>query len=109
MYVLEYGKGWFSKNPDAGLARIDYFPGNRPPKVDSLMVDRASGSLPYSFTARVNATDPEKDQLTYVWTVGTTRKETTEPQLQYTLSEAGSYPISVEVMDSQKFTAAAAR
>ncbi len=23
-YVLEYGKGWFSKNEDAGLSRIDY-------------------------------------------------------------------------------------
>jgi glucose/arabinose dehydrogenase/cytochrome c551/c552/type 1 glutamine amidotransferase len=105
MYVLEYGKGWFSKNPDAGLARIDYFSGNRPPKVDSLMVDKLSGSLPYSFTARVNASDPEKDKLSYVWTVGTTRQETTEPQLQYTLSEAGSYPISVEVMDNQKLSA----
>lgn len=24
LYVLEYGKGWFSKNEDAALARIDY-------------------------------------------------------------------------------------
>ena len=23
-YVLEYGSGWFSKNPDAGLSRIDF-------------------------------------------------------------------------------------
>jgi hypothetical protein len=23
-YVLEYGSGWFSKNEDAGLSRIDY-------------------------------------------------------------------------------------
>lgn len=27
IYVLEYGKGWFSKNPDAALSRIDYFGG----------------------------------------------------------------------------------
>ncbi len=27
IYILEYGKGWFSKNPDAGLLRIDYFDG----------------------------------------------------------------------------------
>lgn len=26
LYVLEYGKGWFSKNPDAGIARLDYLP-----------------------------------------------------------------------------------
>ena len=24
IYVLEYGSGWFAKNPDAGLARIDF-------------------------------------------------------------------------------------
>jgi glucose/arabinose dehydrogenase len=24
LYVLEYGLGWFTKNPDAGLVRIDY-------------------------------------------------------------------------------------
>lgn len=24
LYVLEYGKAWFSKNPDAGLSRIEY-------------------------------------------------------------------------------------
>jgi hypothetical protein len=24
LYMLEYGTGWFNKNPDAGLARVDY-------------------------------------------------------------------------------------
>lgn len=24
LYILEYGKGWFSKNPDAGISRIDF-------------------------------------------------------------------------------------
>ncbi len=24
LYLLEYGKGWFSKNPDSGLSRIDF-------------------------------------------------------------------------------------
>jgi cytochrome c len=26
LYLLEYGTGWFQKNPDAGLSRIDYNP-----------------------------------------------------------------------------------
>ena len=30
VYVLEYGNGWYAKNPDAGLSRIDYNPGKRP-------------------------------------------------------------------------------
>src|SRR5690606_6325932 len=33
LYLLEYGSGWFSKNPDSGLARIDFNGGNRPPKI----------------------------------------------------------------------------
>jgi glucose/arabinose dehydrogenase len=24
LYMLEYGTGWYNKNPDAGLARVDY-------------------------------------------------------------------------------------
>jgi hypothetical protein len=32
IYLLEYGKGWFSKNPDAGISRIDYFGGELIPK-----------------------------------------------------------------------------
>ncbi len=27
LYMLEYGTGWFTQNPDAGLARLDYLPG----------------------------------------------------------------------------------
>ncbi len=26
LYVLEYGSGWFSKNPDSGISRVDYNP-----------------------------------------------------------------------------------
>ena len=33
LYCLEYGTGWFTKNPDAGLSRIDYNGGNRPPMI----------------------------------------------------------------------------
>ena len=32
LYLLEYGTGWFQKNPDAGLSRIDYNSGNRATK-----------------------------------------------------------------------------
>ena len=38
LYLLEYGTGWFQKNPDAGLSRIDYTSGNRPPKIAPSML-----------------------------------------------------------------------
>ena len=35
IYVLEYGNGWYSRNADAGLSRIDYNGGNRPPVMNT--------------------------------------------------------------------------
>jgi len=102
IYVLEYGKGWFTQNPDAGLARIDYISGNRPPKVDSLVVDKVSGNFPLTFTAKVNAKDPENDAMTYLWHIGTATQETKEPTLTYTLKEPGEFPLTVEVRDDDK-------
>jgi cytochrome c551/c552 len=102
LYLLEYGKGWFSKNADAGITRIDYMAGNRPPKVDSLVVDKESGTLPLTISAQVKAKDPENDALTYVWKIGTQTQETKDPVLKYTIKQAGEYPVSVEVMDAEK-------
>ena len=105
LYVLEYGSGWFSKNEDAGLARIDYIAGNRPPKVGDLKIAESSGRLPHTFTATVDVTDPEGDALTYKWTIGRETKETKEPRLQHTLSKGGEYNVSVEVVDAQNASA----
>ncbi len=102
LYLLEYGKGWFSKNTDAGISRIDYISGNRPPKVDSLVVDKESGTLPLTISASVKAKDPENDALTYVWKIGTITQETKDPNLKYTIRQAGEYPVSVEVRDGDK-------
>ena len=62
LYFLEYGSGWFTKNADAGLSRIDYNSGNRPPKITSINVDKTTGVLPFAVKATVEARDPEKDE-----------------------------------------------
>jgi len=104
LYILEYGKGWFAKNPDAGLVRIDYLDGNRPPSVKNLRIEKTSGLLPYQLIAKVDATDPDDgDVLTYIWNLGKGLKKTTnKPELQHTFTKAGEYPISVEVIDNNK-------
>ena len=103
LYLLEYGNGWFSKNPDAALSRIDYNPGNRAPKIANLAVDKTSGVLPFKMIATVEAKDPEKSKLNYVWDLGNgVKKETTEPRIEYTFDKAGDYAISVEVIDQEK-------
>lgn len=103
IYLLEYGDGWFTKNPDAGIARIDFNGGNRAPKINSITVDKTSGALPFAITAKVDAVDPEKDKLTYTWNLGNgVTKETSEPTLSYSFDKVGDYAISVEVSDDKK-------
>ncbi|HEV2353931.1 MAG TPA: PKD domain-containing protein, partial [Puia sp.] len=102
IYLLEYGTGWFTKNPDAGLARIDYIAGNRPPTVTGISVNRSSGVLPFTVRATAEATDPEKGKLTYEWDFGNgVKKQTTEPVVDYTYTTVGDYSISVVVRDDQ--------
>ena len=101
LYLLEYGNGWFTKNPDAGLARIDFNGGNRPPVISSLTVDKTSGILPFTVKAKVDARDLGKDEIKYTWDFGDgTKKETTTPEIEYTYSKVGDFNITVEAKDS---------
>ncbi|HXR83267.1 MAG TPA: ThuA domain-containing protein [Hanamia sp.] len=101
LYVLEYGTGWFTKNADAALVRIDYNPGNRSPVV-SFNVNQAAGSLP--FTVHLSAKgsrDPDGDNLSYEWNLGGVKKKTNTNELDYTFTKAGDYPVSVTVSDDK--------
>ncbi|WP_316737317.1 PQQ-dependent sugar dehydrogenase [Pedobacter aquatilis] len=101
IYVLEYGKGWFSKNPDAGIARVDFLKGNRPPVINALKIEKPSGLLPYKMTAEVEARDADGGKLTYIWNLGNgLKKTTTVPKLTHTFAKAGEYPISAAVVDN---------
>jgi glucose/arabinose dehydrogenase len=68
LYVLEYGDGFFRQNPDAGLYRVDYAPGNKTPQA-KITADRISGGeapLTVQFSA-ASSVDPEGETLTYEW------------------------------------------
>jgi cytochrome c len=101
IYVLEYGTGWFTKNPDAGLVRIDFNKGNRKP-VAIFKVDKTSGALP--MTVKVSADgslDPDHDKVTYIWHYGSKTKTTTEPNTTLQMTTAGDYNMYVEVKDDK--------
>ena len=51
------------------------------PKITSFNVNKTSGILPLAIKATVNAKDPEKDNLTYIWDFGngSAKKETRLP------------------------------
>lgn len=108
LYLLEYGSGWFTKNADAGLSRIDFNAGNRAPVVAGVQVDKTSGTLPLKVVATATASDPEKDQLTYEWHVSNEVKETKEPRLEHTFTNTGDYNIFVVVKDKDGATAKSA-
>ncbi|HEV3252558.1 MAG TPA: ThuA domain-containing protein, partial [Puia sp.] len=102
LYILEYGSAWFAKNPDAGLVRIDYNAGNRPPKIFDLQVDKKTGNLPFTVSVKVDAKDPDKGTLRYIWDFGDgSSRQTSEPQIQYTYNHAGDFAISVEVRNDK--------
>lgn len=101
IYVLEYGSGWFSKNADAGLSRIDYNGGNRAP-LAAISTDKLTGSLPFTAKLKVTASDPDGDKLKYLWYFGNgNKKETNTPEVDYSYSTAGEYQVSVEVIDDK--------
>ena len=100
-YVLEYGSGWFSKNKDAGLSRIDYNPGNRAPKA-MLTVSKRTGTLPFTVKASAEGSvDSDKDPLTYVFHFGSVVKPSAKPEASFTFAKAGEYSIYVEVKDNK--------
>ena len=102
IYLLEYGSGWFSKNDNSALGYIDYNGGNRPPLVESLTVDKTSGKLPLTVTAKITAVDREQDALTYIWTLGNGEtQETKIPEIAHTYGDGGNYLMSVEVRDDK--------
>ncbi|MBB1286806.1 ThuA domain-containing protein [Flavisolibacter sp. BT320] len=106
LYMLEYGSGWFSKNADAGLSRVDYNGGNRAPMVANLSVNKTSGALPLKITATATASDPENDPLTYEWHLGNgVVKDTKTPKLEHTFTTMGDYPVYVVVKDNSDATA----
>lgn len=110
LYVLEYGKGWFTKNPDAAIVRLDYIAGNRPPTINELVITNTSGILPYKLQAKVRGGDPDNDALTYVWDFGNgIKKTTTVPSVEYTYTKAGEYPVSVQVTDKAKASTSSAK
>jgi PKD repeat protein len=101
IYILEYGTGWFTKNPDAGLSRIDFNAGNRLP-VASISIDNISGALPFEVNvSAAGSTDPDKDSITYVWHFGKDVKPSKEAGMRYRFDQAGDYEIYVEVKDDK--------
>ncbi|WP_214110636.1 PQQ-dependent sugar dehydrogenase [Acrocarpospora catenulata] len=101
LYVLEYGDGFFRANPDAGLYRIDYTPGNKTPQA-KITVDRASSSsAPLTVKFDGSGSVDEPGPLTYDWDLdGDGEFDATGATITHTYPEVGLYTARLRVTDA---------
>ncbi|GIF20460.1 glucose/arabinose dehydrogenase [Actinoplanes tereljensis] len=101
LYVLEYGDGYFSENPDAQLARIDYVRGNRTP-IPKASATPTSGQAPLTVAfSSAGTVDPDGDPLAYAWDFNADgRVDSRQPNASYTFTANGNYRPVLKVTDS---------
>ncbi|MBK9017507.1 MAG: carbohydrate-binding protein [Saprospiraceae bacterium] len=105
LYVLEYGTGWFTGNPDARLVRIEYTAGNRNPQV-KVAADKTQGAVPFAakFTSK-GTIDYDKDDLKYKWNVispeGKSLQTFNTPDMDFTFDKPGVYKVELTVSDGK--------
>ncbi len=103
LYLLEYGKSWYTQNDDARLVRIDYAVHNRGPLAD-IAADKPIGAAPLTVTlSGALSRDPDGDEITYGWEAegGQTASG---PEAVFSYDEAGVYRVRLTVTDSQGLT-----
>lgn len=99
LYMIEYGTGWFTRNEDARLSRINYIKGNRPPVVKATL-SKSKGATPLEVTMDASKSlDHDKDNLTFQWTIG--NETFTDSVLTYTFVKEGIYYPELVVSDGR--------
>jgi cytochrome c len=102
LYSLEYGDGFFSENPDAQLARLDFIGpnGNHAPRVEvSATPSSGLARLTVSFSS-AGTTDPDGDSLSYEWYLDDNDDvDSTAPNPTFTYRKDGVYLATLKVTD----------
>lgn len=103
LYIVEYGEGWFLKNPNAELSVLAYNGGNRAPIASLEENNQSSASAPFTVDFSAAASfDPDKDPLQYEWNFGDGATDQTDaPRTRHTYSKDGVYSASVTVRDGK--------
>lgn len=105
LYMLEYGTGWFQKNDDARLIRIEYNGGNRKPFV-RLAADRTKGAVPMAVNFNSTGTkDFDRDELSFSWNIqdekGQSLATLEGAEAHYTFDKPGLYSAVLTVTDEK--------
>ncbi|GAA1811342.1 PKD domain-containing protein [Planosporangium flavigriseum] len=110
LYVLEYGDGFFSENPDAQLARIDYigWTGNHTPE-PHVSATPTNGLAPLTVTfSSGGTTDADGDRLRYEWYLDNDNKvDSRDANPTFTFRQNGLYSATLKVTDRNGRSASA--
>jgi len=100
LYVLNYGDGFFSENPDADLARIDFVRGNHTPVVKVAATPTAGRAPLMVAFSSAGTSDADGDRLAYAWDFdadGTVDSTAANPT--HTYATNGVYNATLRVTD----------
>ncbi|MEO5995864.1 MAG: PQQ-dependent sugar dehydrogenase [Chitinophagaceae bacterium] len=104
LYILEYGNGYFTDNPEAQLVKIEYNAGNRKPVVQ-VSSDKKGGALPFTVQlSSAGTADYDQDKLRFEWTItsrNSAPKILKEQNPLVTISTAGIYTATLTVTDTK--------
>ncbi|AUD07446.1 PKD domain-containing protein [Spirosoma pollinicola] len=105
LYVLEYGTGWFLKNDDSRLVRIEFNAGNRKPSIQ-VAASQKAGAVPLKVNLSSAGTkDFDGDALTYQWKIvskaGGQPTVLSEPNPTFTFQKPGQYKAILTVTDAK--------
>jgi cytochrome c len=100
LYLLEWGTGFGTGNPDARLSRISFSAAGRRP-IAVATASTLSGPVPLevSFSA-AGSFDPDGDPLSYSWDLdGDGVEDASGREADFTYEEAGAFQASLTVFD----------
>ncbi|GAB3985448.1 hypothetical protein GCM10028807_00720 [Spirosoma daeguense] len=105
LYVLEYGTGWFLKNDDSRLVKIEFNAGNRKPNV-AASASQKVGAAPLKVALSSDGTkDFDGDAMTYQWKIvakaGGQPTILKEANPTFTFQKPGQYKATFTVTDAK--------
>ena len=98
LYILEYGDGYFSENPDAKLTKVNFVRGNNSPEVRVQAAGQPDPNVPLeglppltvNFTSD-GTVDRDGDRLSYAWDFDSDGEvDSREPADSFTYEENGT-------------------
>ena len=115
LYILEYGDGYFSENPDAKLTKVNFVRGNNSPEVRVQAEGQPNPNVPLeglppltvNFTSN-GTVDRDGDRLTYAWDFDSDGEvDSREPEGSFTYEENGQFDATLKVTDRTGRTSSA--